>query len=86
MKHHRLAVKLLATKADRRDVAMFFHNTPKGDPHGSNLPDVAAALSHAESKIVELRKESPYNGPALMKIVKDEAGKIVLSLPFFPGG
>ena len=46
------------------------------------MPDVAAALSYAERKIVELRKESPYNDPALMMIVKDEAGKIV---PFFPG-
>ena len=86
MQHHRLAVKLPATKADRRDVAIFFHNTPTGsvksDPHGANLPDVAAALSYAESKIAELRKESPYNDPALMMIVKDEAGKIV---PFFPG-
>ena len=50
------------------------------------MPDVAAALSYAESKIAELRKESPYNDPALMMIVRDEAGKIVLSLPFFPGG
>ena len=49
------------------------------------MPDVAAALSYAESKIAELRKESPYNDPALMMIVKDEAGRIVLSLPFFPG-
>ena len=38
----------------------------KHDPHGTNLPDVAAALSHAECKIVELRKESPYNDPALV--------------------
>jgi hypothetical protein len=49
------------------------------------LPDIAAALSHAEYKIVELRKESPYNDPALMMIVKDEGGRMVLSLPFFPG-
>jgi hypothetical protein len=49
------------------------------------LPDVAAALSYAECKIVELRKESPYNDPALMMIVKDEGRKMVLSLPFFPG-
>jgi hypothetical protein len=49
------------------------------------LPDVPAALSHAEHKIRELRKESPYNDPALVMIVKDEARKMVLSLPFFPG-
>jgi hypothetical protein len=66
--------------------AIFLHNTPrpgrvKDDPHGTNLPDVAAALSHAE----RLRRESPYNDPALVMIVKDEARKMVLSLPFFPG-
>jgi hypothetical protein len=42
------------------------------------LPDVAAALSYAERKILELRKESPYNDPALVMIVKDEARKMVL--------
>jgi hypothetical protein len=57
----------------------------KDDPQGTNLPDVAAALSYAERKIVELRKESPYNDPALVMTVKDEARKTVLSLPFFPG-
>jgi hypothetical protein len=57
----------------------------KDDPHGTDLPDVPAALSHAERKIRELRKESPYNDPALVMIVKDEARKMVLSLPFFPG-
>ena len=57
----------------------------KDDPQGTDLPDVAAALSYAERKIVELRKESPYNDPALVMTVKDEARKTVLSLPFFPG-
>ena len=57
----------------------------KDDPRGTNLPDVAAALSNAERKIRELRKESGYNDPTLMMIVKDEAGQTVLSLPFFPG-
>jgi hypothetical protein len=42
------------------------------------LSDVAAALSYAERKILELRKESPYNDPALVMIVKDEARKMVL--------
>ena len=37
------------------------------------------------AKIRELRKESGYNDPTLMMIVKDEAGQTVLSLPFFPG-
>ena len=58
----------------------------KGDPHGTNLPDIAAAPSNAERKIRELRKESGYNNdPTLMMIVKDEAGHTVLSLPFSPG-
>ena len=58
----------------------------KGDPHGTNLPDIAAAPSSAERKIRDLRKESGYNNdPTLMMIVKDEAGHTVLSLPFFPG-
>jgi hypothetical protein len=49
------------------------------------LPDVATALSHAERTIRELRKESGYDDPALMMIVKDEARQTVLALPFFPG-
>ena len=58
----------------------------KDDPHGTNLPDIAAALSNAERKIQELRKESGYNDDTtLMMIVKDDAGRTVLSLPFFPG-
>jgi hypothetical protein len=57
----------------------------KDDRAGTNLPDLAAALSNAERKIGELRKESGYDDPTLMMIVKDEAGQTVLSLPFFPG-
>ena len=58
----------------------------KDDPHGTNLPDIAAAFSTAEGKIRELRKESGYNNdPTLMVTVKDETGNTVLSLPFFPG-
>ena len=58
------------------------------DPTGTDLPDVAAALSYAEYTIRELRNKSDYtynNDPALMMIVKDEARQTVLSLPFFPG-
>ena len=57
----------------------------RDDPNGTNLPDVATALSHAERTIRELRKDSGYNDPALMMIVKDEARQMVLALPFFPG-
>jgi hypothetical protein len=49
------------------------------------LPDAAAALSHAEYTIRELRKKIGHNDPALMMMVTDEAGRTVLSLPFFPG-
>ena len=59
------------------------------DPAGTDLPDVAAALSYAEYTIQELRKKSDYstydNDPALMMIVKDQVRQTVLSLPFFPG-
>jgi hypothetical protein len=55
------------------------------DPNGTYLPDVAAALSHAEYTIRELRKKIGYNDPALMMFVEDEARQTVLSLPFFPG-
>jgi len=40
----------------------------KDDARGTNLPDFAAALSNAERKIRELRKESGYHDPTLMMI------------------
>jgi hypothetical protein len=55
------------------------------DADGTHLPDAAAALSHAEHTIQELRKKSGYNDLALMMFVKDQAGQTVLSLPFWPG-
>jgi Domain of unknown function (DUF6894) len=55
------------------------------DPAGVYLPDVAAALSHAEHTIRELRKKSGFDDPALMMVVQDQARQTVLSLPFFPG-
>ncbi len=60
-------------------------NWVKDDRDGTNLPDIAAALSNAEHKIRELRKQSGYDDPSLMMIVTDEAGRTVLCLPFFPG-
>ncbi len=69
--------------------AIFLHDTRarrvEDDPDGTYLPDVAAALSYAEYTILELRKKSRYHDPALMMIVKDQARKTVLSLPFLPG-
>jgi hypothetical protein len=74
-------------KPRRRLVPRYFftirgRNTVKDDRDGTNLPDVAAALSNAEHTI---RAQSGYDDPSLMMIVKDEAGQTVLSLPFFPG-
>ena len=55
------------------------------DADGTYLPDAAAALSHAEHIIRELRKKSGYDDLALMMFVTDRSGQTVLSLPFFPG-
>ena len=55
------------------------------DPHGTNLPDLAAALSYAERTIRDLQKERKYRPPGPMMMVMDEAGQTVLALPFFPG-
>ena len=55
------------------------------DPYGTNLPDLGAALSHAERAIKELQKRREYRPPGPMMIVTDEAGQTVLALPFFPG-
>jgi hypothetical protein len=56
----------------------------KDDPHGTNLPNAAAALSCAEHTISEMRRESGYNNPQLMMIVQDEDRYTVWSLPFLP--
>ena len=73
-----------------RPVPQFFftirgRNWVENDPDGTHLPDVAAALSYAESTIRELRKKSGWNDPTLMMFVQDQARQTVLSLPFFPG-
>ena len=55
-------------------------------PGDAYLPDVAAALSHAEDTIRELRKQDGYkDDPSLMMMVKDQVGQTVLPLTFFPG-
>jgi hypothetical protein len=46
-------------------------NEIKEDPHGMYLPNVAAALSHAERRMGELQNKSTHD-PGLMMIVKDE--------------
>ena len=58
----------------------------KDDPAGTYLPDVAAALSYADYTIRKLRKKSgDVDDLSLMMIVKDQAERTVLSMPFFPG-
>lgn len=54
------------------------------DPHGTDLPDVAAALSYAEHSVCELRKDSNCDA-ALMMVVQDQARQPVWFVPFFPG-
>jgi hypothetical protein len=56
----------------------------KDDPHGTNLPNAATALSSAEQTISELRHEPGYNNPQLIMIVQDEDRHLVCSLPFLP--
>jgi hypothetical protein len=54
------------------------------DPHGTNLPDLGAALSYAERTIRESQKEGEYRPPGPTMIVMDEARQVVLTLPFSP--
>jgi hypothetical protein len=56
----------------------------KDDPHGTDLPNVADALSYAEHKISDLRHELDYDNPRLIMIVEDEDRHSVWSLPFLP--
>jgi hypothetical protein len=58
----------------------------ENDPDGTYLPDAEAALSYADYTIRKLRKKSgDVDDLSLMMIVKDQAGRTVLSMPFFPG-
>lgn len=57
----------------------------ENDPQGTELPNVAEALLHAERKIRELRNRNAYGRPGPMMIVKDRNQRTVLSMPFYPG-
>lgn len=50
------------------------------------LPDITAALAHAERMISELQKEGGYDDPGLKMFVKDESQRTVLFLPFVACG
>ena len=61
-----------------------FYRRVRDDPHGTDLPNVADALSYAEHKISDLRHEPGYDNPQLIMIVQDEDRHAVWSLPFLP--
>jgi hypothetical protein len=54
------------------------------DPHGTDLPNAANALSYAEHRIIELRHEAGYGNPQLIMMVQDKDRHSVWSLPFLP--
>jgi len=52
------------------------------DPHGTELPDPAAADVYARRIIRELTEDGGYDDPDLLMVVRDAAGKTIHSLPF----
>jgi len=60
------------------------NNLFEDDPHGTVLPDTAAARSFAEKTIKQLRNKSGFDDPPLMMIVRDDSSRTILSLPFLP--
>ena len=56
----------------------------KDDPHGTILPNDAAALSYAERTIAELPKEESYDDPGMIMIVRNHTHQMVWSIPFLP--
>jgi hypothetical protein len=82
---------LVADKPWDIDVQRFFFTicergrVIEEDSHGTYLPDVGAALSHADYVARELRKGNTCDDSALMMIVQNQARQPVLFVPFFPG-
>ena len=56
----------------------------KDDPHGTILPNDAAALSYAERTIAELPKEESYDDPGMIMIVRNHRHQMVWSIPLLP--
>ena len=56
------------------------------DRMGKDLPDITAALAHAEGMIRELQKQGEYDDPELKMLVKDQLQQTVLFLPFLACG
>ena len=57
----------------------------ENEPYGLILPNAAAALSHAEQAINELKDRDDRHHSELMMIVQNEAHETLLYLPFRPG-
>ena len=76
---------------DNRHASIFFHNPgnereSEHDRIGKVLPDITAALAHAEGMIGELQKQGAYDDPELKMLVKDQLQQTVLFLPFVACG
>jgi hypothetical protein len=56
----------------------------KDDPHGTILPNDAAAFSSAERTIAELQKEEGYDDPGMIMIVRNHTHQMVWWIPFLP--
>ena len=62
------------------------NETLEDDRIGKALPDITAALAHAEGMIRELQKQGKYDDPKLTMLVKDQLQQTVLFLPFVACG
>jgi Domain of unknown function (DUF6894) len=58
----------------------------EADPIGMVLPDIRAALAHAQDLIEELKRRHDAADTTLMMVVKDAAQQTVLYVPFFVAG
>jgi hypothetical protein len=56
----------------------------KDDPHGTILPNDAAAFSYAEHTIAELPKKVGYDDSGMTMIVRNHRHQMVWSIPFLP--
>ncbi|MFZ0720090.1 MAG: hypothetical protein WAM99_04365 [Xanthobacteraceae bacterium] len=62
------------------------NETLEDDRIGKALPDITAALAHAEGMIRESQKQGEYDDPELTMLVKDHLQQTVLFLPFVACG
>ena len=62
------------------------NETLEDDRIGKALPDITAALAHAEGMIREFQKQDEYDDPELTMLVKNQLQQTVLFLPFVACG